>query len=395
MKIMIIGVGWEQLPLVKAADKMNLEIIICSTWKKISHGYGKVYDVDSRNLAELEHIFLLEKPDAVISDECDYSMYAVSYLCQKYNLPGPGLKPLTITNNKYLQRSMLNGVAPQPDFRLVWDLDETISEASSLGYPVVIKPVDNRGSIGISRVNNENEIKAAFYKAIENSHSRMCIVEKFVSGETVTLEAFCDTHKYHGLVISTKENYPSCENVAKVVSYPGNLDIRLKKRLFDLAERIAGELDLHYGFCHFEFIINRETGEIWFVEVANRGGGVHISNIILKELFSFDFSKALIDLSFGVDVKFIPQKTNSAVLLYFLSPTGGVSFNELIKTDDDILFSYLKKQTDNYSVKEAGALGRKGAIIRRGSSFEEIYEKCLEFEAMLALENDEVLWYAE
>ena len=66
--------------------------------------------------------FTPEQIDFVISDECEYSGYACAYLANKYNLPGPSLKALTITNNKYLQRILATKIKiPQPKFDLVWN----------------------------------------------------------------------------------------------------------------------------------------------------------------------------------------------------------------------------------------------------------------------------------
>ena len=38
-------------------------------------------------LKTLRSIYKKEKPDYVIADECDYSMYAVAYLSEKYHIP--------------------------------------------------------------------------------------------------------------------------------------------------------------------------------------------------------------------------------------------------------------------------------------------------------------------
>ena len=103
-KILLIGISWEQLPLLKKAKQLGLKTIVTTSWNRSKIPADKIYNIDSRDLMKIEQIFLEEEPNAVLADECDYSMYAAAYLSDKYKLPGPHLYPLTVTNNKFLQR---------------------------------------------------------------------------------------------------------------------------------------------------------------------------------------------------------------------------------------------------------------------------------------------------
>ena len=91
-KILMIGIGWEQVPMVKKAKQMGLYVIVTTWWNKKKIPADKVFSIDSRDIDEIEQLFLKEKPDYVIADECDYSMYAVAYLSEKYHIPGPSLR---------------------------------------------------------------------------------------------------------------------------------------------------------------------------------------------------------------------------------------------------------------------------------------------------------------
>jgi hypothetical protein len=62
-KIMIIGVGWEQLPLLNKAKSLGLNTVVTTNWDKKKIEADNVYEVKSRNLNKLEEIFLKEEAE--------------------------------------------------------------------------------------------------------------------------------------------------------------------------------------------------------------------------------------------------------------------------------------------------------------------------------------------
>ncbi|SFR58617.1 ATP-grasp domain-containing protein [Anaeromicropila populeti] len=377
-KIMIIGVGWEQLPLVHEAKKLGFRTVAVTTWKKELIPADVVYEAEPRDLDGLELIFQKEKPDGIIADECDYSMYAVAWLTEKYNLAGPGLKALTITNNKYLQRDkMKNSNVPQPEFELCWNYEDLQMAAARIGYPVIVKPVDNRGSIGVVQVLEEKELKTAWYLAVSNAHSRMVLVEKFIEGAVVTAEGFYDSEKFHFISVSTKETYPETKNVAKVLYYPGKLHPEKVNEIEAYVKEIVEHCEICFGFTHFEFILEEQTGNIYFVEAANRGGGVFISNLILKSITGIDFNQALIQMAMGEQVKIKFNKEYiSKTMMYFLASQGNTSPEQFLEREGDkVLAMHLNPLDTGTQRGMTDARRRTGVILLSGDSFDEIESK--------------------
>ncbi len=396
-KIMIIGVGWEQLPLFNKAKKMGYETIVTTTWNKNKINADKIFEVPPRNLEKLERIFLEEKPQAVIADECDYSMYAVAYLTDKYNLPGPGLDTLTITNNKHLQRKLVDDLdVLQPKYKLCWNFQMVEKAASEFNLPVVIKSIDNRGSIGVGIVKKESDIKKAWFNAIKNSHSRMCLVEQFIDGDVITFEGFYDSNKYNFLAVSTKDNYTDSDNVAKKLYYPGNLEGKVERsKLIKKAKEIIDKINLNFGFSHIEFIIEKKSNNIYFLEIANRGGGVHISNRILPNITGIDLNKKLLKLSLGeyVDLNIKRNKYKRKNLMYFIIPTGDNPPNIIKeKYKKELLALYLQENNGEEKIKTSDATDRAGVIILTGSSFKKLEQIGEEIEREIKLIDEEYCW---
>ncbi|GAB6100053.1 hypothetical protein JCM16358_19320 [Halanaerocella petrolearia] len=394
-KIMIIGVGWEQLPLLSKAKELDLEVIATTTWDKTEIEADEVYEVEPRNLNRLEEIFSSENPDAVIADECDYSMYAVAYLTDKYNLPGPGLKPLSITNDKSLQRKICEDTSVcQPDYKLCWNFKMVLEVAQEIGYPVILKPIDNRGSIGVSVANNKQELSEAWFKAISNSHSRKCIVEDYIEGEMIAVDGFHDSYEFSGLCISTKEEYSEFRNLDKLLYFPGEITNQRKNKILNLNKEIIKTVGIEFGFVHAEYKIEKETGNIYLIEIANRGGGVYISEKILSEITGLDLKKKFILMSLGEKVKIdFDNEYKSKVLMYFLDPKGQAS-PQAIKENykEDILALYMKDKSKIENVDSKDALGRAGVVILTGDSFVELKKEAREIESEINVVNTEYFW---
>ncbi len=393
---MLIGICWEQLPLLMKARKLGLKTVVTTRWKKEKINADRVIDVDSRDLVRLEQIFLEEKPDAVIADECDYSMYAVAYLADKYSLPGPGLYALTVTNNKYLQRKLIGETEViQPDYQLCWNFD-TIKEASKkFRFPLVVKPLDNRRSIGVSIARNKEELKDAWFTAISNSHSRICLAEVFIHGDIITFEGFHDSKNFHFLSISTKDSYEGTKIVAKKLYYPGKIyDHDFIKNIVEISNRIIKIIKLRFGFTHIEFIIEKDTKIPYFIEIANRGGVVHISNKILSEIIGIDLTEKLIQMALGENI-IIDWDGNykTKVLMYFINPSGKTPPNKIVeKYKERILAFFMKPGYLINKEKTKDALGRAGVVLLKGNNFEELHKIGDEIEKNVGSLNEEFYW---
>jgi cyanophycin synthetase len=79
---------------------------------------------------------------------------------------------------------------PVPQGEVVYYLEEALTVADELGYPVAVKPVSGHKGIGVTaNIHNERELSWAFKEAtLSNHHSRMpIIVEKHIVGSDFRL----------------------------------------------------------------------------------------------------------------------------------------------------------------------------------------------------------------
>lgn len=389
-KIMIIGANWEQEPLLKEAKAMGLYVVATNPYSN-AEGFkysDENYVVNPRDLQKLDEIFQRTHPNAVIADECDYSMFAVAYLTNKYNLPGPKMDSLIITNNKYLERKCAGraGVL-QPKYKLCMTFREVVKAVDEIGLPVMLKPIDNRGSIGVRKVNALIELEPVFYDVLPLSHARQILVEEYIEGNRQVSVEGLYVDKFHNLTFSCKQEYLGA-TVDKVLEYPGNLPKDLLNKLYAINEKLVKTIGIDYGLTHTEFIVKGE--QPYLLEIHNRGAGINISNKIIPAVTGIDISKVLINRALGENVLIYTSlnKKRFGVLQFIDFGKGKVSAIENIdrvKNSDNVLTLWINFKVGDYLGNIETAIDRPALIIVVGDTTNECYSTIKKAENILKI----------
>src|SRR5688500_2172674 len=189
-KILVIGSGWEQYSLLKTIKDKGHELIATHPlYNPEGAGLATVnYVKSSRDIASHIKIAEAHKIDAVITDNCDFSFFTASVLASKLKIPFADIQSAIYSNDKYAQREQCKkfGIR-QPEFYRVRTLQEAKNAADSLGFPIVLKPVDSRGTFGVSIIHDVSTLERGYYDAIHNSSGWNLICEKFIKGTLVTV----------------------------------------------------------------------------------------------------------------------------------------------------------------------------------------------------------------
>lgn len=329
-RLMIIGAGIEQAPLVKRAKDLGYWIL-ATDWTKDGEGlkYANVVEVsDPRDINKLTKLFKAHGIEAVIADNCDYGLYSAGIICQKFGLPGPNFNAISNSNNKKkLRQACQKAGIKQPAFYACNTFDDLLEGVKWVGgYPVIVKPVDNRGNFGVNKVESAVKLKEAFFEAIANAHSREFLVEKFIHGTMMTVDGFCFKKGEHRtLAVSSKKMLGGKKRVAMEIVFPADLSPKIIEKAMEINDKVAGALDYGFGFTHAEYLLDDKNG-LWLVESASRGGGGFISELIVPALTGIDLLKLLIQESFGQFDRPIyneKQPMQNAAILSFLKFSSG------------------------------------------------------------------------
>ena len=369
---MIIGSNWEKIPLIKTAKNLGLYVLATDIDPK-AEGLNLADEgaiVDPRDLNKLLIIAKKFKPNGITADQCDYSHFASVYLSLNLGLNNAGLYPAQLTTNKlWMREACKKEHILQPRFFEVKNAEEAKLACNLIGFPIIVKPVDNRGSYGVNIVNKILELNDCFLDSLSNSHSRQVIIEAFIEGKHITVDGYCDQKgNHHNLAIASKKNMKGAKPIITDVLYPAEISQEKVEQLFKINSSVVYALKINSGLTHAEYIID-EKGRCFLVEMANRGGGVLTSSIIMKNLYGIDLSKLLIKNSLNENFKTKKINKKVKIILKFLQFKSGKvikisGLNKLNKLKNLINFKILINVGDYLKSPKSGAERHGFAIIK-------------------------------
>ena len=193
--LMIIGGGVFQVPVIKTAKSMGLKVVV-TDYNPESEGMLLAdfpIEVSTRNInltVNRAKQFHMACPlDGVMTVGTDASQ-TVAAVADALNLPGIPFEVAERATDKIKMRQILQekGV-PVPQFRSVWTLDEGREALNSMTLPLVIKPCDNMGARGVRKIERPDDLIPAFREAKEASISGKLVVEEFMEGPELSLDA--------------------------------------------------------------------------------------------------------------------------------------------------------------------------------------------------------------
>lgn len=377
--ILVIGAGWEQVPLLRKAKETGLEVMATHV-KAEAEGFAlarRSAVVDPRDLPAVLDLARRNHVEAVTADQCDYSIYAAAYVARCLGLPGPDLSAVQRATNKKLTRlaCMQDRSIFQPEFVSCTTFEEARRAVEEIGLPIVFKPVDNRGAFGVTRVDDVREVEAAYLVALANSHSREVLVERWIDGRHVTVDGFAFARGAHRvLAMATKRIISGPRPIIDEVLYPGELDDADRDGLAEATLRIVRSLGIDRGATHSEFIVDA-MGRPYLLEIANRGGGVHTASIIVPAVSGVDVCDLLVRQAVGEDPAPVEHvEARGAALSFIIFAPGRLERIEGLEAclalPGVLHLQLLVQPGDTLRPPESGA-GRHGFLITSGAGLVE------------------------
>lgn len=329
--VLVINLGWEQEPLVREVQSLGYRIFGVHATDDIDPALpiDESAVIPPRELERMLQLAEKLRPVAVVSDQCDYSYFATALIAEKLGLPGPRVVQAQLATNKLWQRQAAEAAGiRQPAYRACISLREAVKVAEEIGYPVVVKPVDNRGSFGVNRADDPDGLTEAYYDALINAHSRLVLVEGFVSGRHITIDGYCFPKSGHkSLALATKGMIGGKRQVAVDIIYPGELPEAEYQRALATNDEVVEKLGFAFGMTHAEYMID-DLGGIHLIEIANRGGGVFTSAKIVPAASGLDVTKQLVADSLGLERDLYAERgghdRRGAYLKFFVFEPGQV-----------------------------------------------------------------------
>lgn len=329
--VLVVNLGWEQARLIALLSKGGQSLVGVHYDDNITQAslFSDILVCDLRDLPKITRFAERHRPIAVVSDQCDYSLFATATIANRLGLPGVSLGAAQRGTNKFLMREAVKATGlPQPEYRLCFDEETARHAADEIGYPVIVKPVDNRGSFGVNVAEMPADLAAAVSDAIVNANSRLFLVEQYIDGSQIIVEGYSTPGSGHrSLAIGWKTlSRIGSRQIADVIAFPCDLADAKSKRILVHNDKVAAALGYRCGATSGEYRID-SNGDLQLLEMANRGGGVMIASHIVPLVSGFDITRALIRDALGsaVDAAPVDHERDCVQMHYLRFPEGKVT----------------------------------------------------------------------
>lgn len=262
---------------------------------------------------------------------------------------------------------------PQPSFLRVRTVEEIADAASSIGYPLIIKPSMNWGSRGVSRVASPHDLDWAIGYARSHCPNGEFMVEEFISGVEMTIEGLVKDYQAQILTHSDKEaqDHPKYR-VAMALNYPAKFADWQLRRASEVVSQAAKALGICNGAFHCECMVN-DAG-VFLLEMGARPGGGHIFGQIVETASGVCMPQALALLLLGDDIDIRPKYQRGACYKFFTPPLGvfreALGVSEASRFPGILDFGFNMNQGTLVSAI-AGDADRPGYAVSAGASREE------------------------
>ena len=252
--------------------------------------------INTGDIDALEQECIKKNVTAVANFVSDFCINKATILCERLNIP---FYTNTKTFRYSLDKRAFKDFCLQHDVPVPKDyyLDqESISDSENkISYPVVVKPIDLAGNIGLSYCNNNDELMSGYHYAQEKSPSGKVVIEQRLNGdEWYSIYAFSKGEVRHIALnaMYAQPGYPSCcYSITTTVSSWIN---RWTEEVSPKVELMLQKMGCREGACFVQGMTNDD--DIYVLEMGYRLDGDTMF-IPYKELLGTDLVKYITDYS--------------------------------------------------------------------------------------------------
>lgn len=317
-KIAIIGGSYLQLPIVKKAMDMNIEVH-CFAWQEgavcadVADFFYPISIIEKEKILEkCQEIDI----DGITTIASDTAVITVNYVASRMGLRSNPDEYTDITTNKFKMRQCFSeNKVPSPKYTLVDEYGNY--QIKDFRFPLIVKPTDRSGSRGVEKILDPVQLHNAIDRALKESFEHKAIIEEFVTGCEVSVESISYEGKHTILQITDKVTTGAPFFVELEHHQPSSLSDEIQLKIRKIVLHALDALHIQYGASHSELKID-ENGEIRVIEIGARMGGDFIGSDLVRLSTGYDFLKGVIEVALGsFHEPIITEHNYSGV--YFLS----------------------------------------------------------------------------
>ena len=334
---------------IKALRRLGIEtIIVNNNPETVSTDFDTSDKLYFEPLTEEEVLNIIEKekPEGVILQFGGQTAIKLAKFLDEKNIPilGTDFADIDAAEDREKFDELLEKLnINRPKGIAVWSTEEGIKHASEIGYPVLVRPSYVLGGQGMEITYNETKLKAYLDSAFERDHKNPVLIDKYLVGREIEVDAICDKEDILIPGIMEHLERAGVHSGDSITMYPSqNISDEIKEKILDYTKRISLELNV-LGMVNIQFI--EYKGELYIIEVNPRASrtvpyiskvsGVPIVDLATKCMLG----AKLKDLGYGTGIYKTPDLIAVKVPVFSMSKLAkvDVSLGPEMKSTGEVL----------------------------------------------------------
>jgi len=333
LKAIILAGGYDQIALIKELKNRNYFTILIDYYSNPpAKDYADIhYQVSTLDTELIKEIAIKESVNLITTACTDQALLSVAQISEELNLPCymSYEKALNVTNKMHMKYEMKKAYIPTARHIVVSDVSDV--KLKELKFPVVVKPSDCNSSKGVKKTSSFQEGILFIKEALELSRSKTAIIEEFIEGFEISVDAFVTDGKVDVLLITESEKIKNTNGFTITQSkYPVDIDKISMEDIQIIVQSICMNFNIINGPLLVQLIIS--DNNVFVVEFSARmGGGTKYK--LIEVLTGFDIMNAYVDLITDIKPKVRCKKQFNYAHLNYCYASKGV-FDKPLGFDD-------------------------------------------------------------
>lgn len=379
-RLMIIGASVLQLPAIKKAKEMGLEIAVADYNPSAigisfaDHFYNaSTIDIEAITKAAMDY-----KPDGIMTLATDMPMRSIAVATTALDLPGISFETAVRATDKIEMIAAFKAFdVPSPWYFSIISKSELEEIKDNLTYPCLIKPADNSGSRGVDIITSKEYLNQAYEYSVSQSRNGHVLIEEYLQGEEVSVEVMVTHGKVHVIQVTDKLTTGAPHFVEMGHSQPSHHSANVIYHIHKVAEQAVKAIGLTDGPAHVEIMVTQDGPKM--IELGARLGGDCITTHLVPLSTGVDMVKATIEVSLGIEPNLSSKYTRGSAIRYFDVKPGTIT--QILGLDKAQAIDGVKEVILTKSVGEKvesikSSLDRVGMVIAQGKNAQEAIEIC-------------------
>ena len=271
-------------------------IIINNNPETVSTDYtcsDKLY-FEPLTIEDVMNVIHLEKPDGIIVTLGGQTAINLAARLDKLGVPVIGTSVAAIDraeNRDSFEKTLEELHIPQPNGQAVTDVEAGIAVANRIGYPVLVRPSFVLGGRAMQIVRDDEQLRHYFQYAIVASEEHPVLVDKYIMGKELEVDAVCDGKEVLIPGIMEHVERTGVHSGDSISVYPSfSISEKVKNVLIDYTTKLGIGLGME-GLFNIQFIVDPNE-DVYIIEVNPRSSrtvpflskatGIPLANIATK-----------------------------------------------------------------------------------------------------------------